>query len=129
MFRRINPKNLNMNVKSDIEGRVDVKLLVDGFYDKVRSDPFLQSVFSHVDWPAHLPVMYDFWSSMLLGDQSYRGNPFQKHLPLDLTSAHFERWLSLFHQTVDEIFSGQNAQDLKMRSIGIAEVWKHKMKL
>ena len=118
-----------MNEKGDIVGRADVKLLVDGFYDKVRSDPFLKSVFSHVDWLNHLPVMYDFWSSMLLGDQSYRGNPFQKHLPLNLTSAHFERWLALFHQTVDEIFAGPSAEELKMRSKSIAEVWQHKMNL
>lgn len=30
---------------------------------------------------APLPIMYNFWSSMLLGDQSYRGHPFKKHHP------------------------------------------------
>ena len=56
-------------MKNDILTREDIKLLVDRFYDKVQSDPLLGPVFSHVDWPHHLPIMYNFWSSMLLGDQ------------------------------------------------------------
>ena len=65
-------------MKNDITNRDDIKLLVDDFYKKVQADELLGPVFSHVNWPHHLPIMYDFWSSMLLGDQSYRGNPLQK---------------------------------------------------
>jgi hemoglobin len=116
-------------VKNDIVVKDDVRRLVDAFYEKVKSDPSIGHKFSNVDWPRHLPVMYDFWSSMLLGDQSYRGNPFQKHTHLNLTSLHFDSWLALFHQTVDEMFAGQNAEEIKQRAQNIAEVWQHKMKL
>ncbi|MGC1244127.1 MAG: group III truncated hemoglobin, partial [Chryseosolibacter sp.] len=61
-------------MKHDIINREDIKLLVDSFYEKVQADALLAPVFNHVDWPHHLPIMYNFWSSMLLGDQSYRGN-------------------------------------------------------
>ena len=111
-------------MKNDILTREDIKLLVDRFYDKVQSDPLLGPVFSHVDWPHHLPTMYNFWSSMLLGDQSYRGNPFQKHLPLAIDGQHFDQWLKLFTETVDHHFSGEKAEEIKMRARSIAGVFQ-----
>jgi hemoglobin len=117
------------NIKGDIVQREDVKLMVDKFYEKVQFDPLLMPVFSHVDWPHHLPVMYDFWSSMLLGDQSYRGNPLQKHLPLPIDKAHFDRWLKLFRETIDENFDGDKAEEVKMRAQSIAGIFQLKMGL
>lgn len=116
-------------MKNDITNRDDIKLLVDDFYKKVQADELLGPVFSHVNWPHHLPIMYDFWSSMLLGDQSYRGNPLQKHLPLAIQPKHFERWLKLFHATVDEHFYGDKAEEVKMRSQSIAGIFQVRMGL
>ena len=113
----------------DINHRADVQMLVDRFYDKVKSDPLLGPVFSHVDWPNHLPIIYDFWSSMLLGDQTYRGNPLQKHLPLAINTNHFNRWLVLFKETVDEHFDGEKAEEVKMRAQSIAGIFQLKMGL
>jgi len=115
--------------KKDIVTNHDLTLLVDSFYDKVRADDLLSPAFSHVDWPKHLPVMYNFWCSMILGDQSYRGNPLQSHLRLPIGKAHFERWLSLFNKTVDENFIGEKAEEIKMRAHAVAGVFQHKMGL
>jgi hemoglobin len=115
--------------KKDIIERQDVEVLVNKFYDKVKSDVLLGPVFAHVDWPHHLPIMYSFWSSMLLGEQSYRGNPLQKHLPLPVQKEHFSRWLQLFQETVDENFYGQKAAEVKMRATSIAGVFQYKMGL
>lgn len=117
------------NVTHDIVQREDVKILVDRFYDKVKTDPLLGPVFNHVDWPHHLPIMYDFWSSILLGDQSYRGNPLQKHLHLGIGEGHFGRWLILFKETVDENFEGEKAEEVKMRAQSIAGVFQIRMGL
>ena len=116
-------------MNKDITNREDIKLLVDIFYDKVKIDGLIGPVFSHVNWPHHLPIMYDFWSSMLLGDQTYRGNPLQKHLPLPIQPQHFERWLTLFKATVDENFTGEKATEVKMRAEGIAGIFQAKMGL
>lgn len=89
----------------------------------------LAPVFSHVDWPNHLPVMYDFWSSMLLGDRSYFGNPLQKHLPLKISTKHFEQWLLLFKATINEHFKGEKAEETKLRAESIAAVFQFKMGL
>ncbi len=111
----------------DIKDRKDIELLVNSFYSKVKNDESLAPKFQHLDWPKHLPIMYNFWSSMLLGDQSYQGNPFQKHLALSIGAHHFDRWLKLFHQTVDENFAGSKAEETKSRAQSIAGVWQYKL--
>ncbi len=114
---------------NDIKDRQDIVHLVDAFYGKVRADELLQPVFRHVDWQLHLPIMYNFWSSMMFGDQSYQGNPFQKHLHLAISASHFSRWLQLFIATVDEQFEGLKADEIKSRAQSIAGVFQHKMGL
>ncbi len=113
----------------EITDREDIVHLVNSFYEKVKQDDLLGALFAHVDWPNHLPTMYKFWSSMLLGEQSYQGNPFQKHVGLTITSSHFDRWLELFHQTVDESFMGDKAIEVKDRARSIAGVWQYKLGL
>jgi hemoglobin len=116
-----------IGLKHDILNRDDIKMLVDRFYDKVKDDSLLGPVFSHVDWPHHLPIMYDFWSSMLLGDQTYRGNPLQRHMHLAINKNHFDQWLSFFNETVDENFQGEKAEEVKMRAQSIAGIFQLKM--
>jgi hemoglobin len=113
----------------DITDREDIVLLVSSFYAKVREDQLLAPQFSHLDWEQHLPTMYNFWTSMLLGDQSYQGNPFQKHITLSIGANHFERWLQLFTRTVDEYFAGERADEVKSRAQSIAGVWQFKLGL
>jgi hemoglobin len=115
--------------KADILTRADIELLVNKFYGRVNLDLLLRPQFSHVDWEKHLPVMYKFWSSMMLGEQSYQGNPFQKHMNLPLKQEHFTRWLELFTETVDENFEGEKAEEIKMRARSIAGVFGNKMGL
>jgi hemoglobin len=113
----------------DIIDRSDVIKFVDRFYDKVKEDALLGPQFAHVNWSSHLPVMYNFWSSMLFGEQSYQGNPLQLHMALPIGVGHFNRWLQLFQETIDENFFGFNAEELKMRAQAIARVFQIKMGL
>lgn len=113
----------------DIADREDIVLLVTSFYAKVKEDELLAPQFQHLDWEKHLPIMFNFWSSMLLGDQRYQGNPFQKHTALPINASHFDRWLKLFTQTVDERFTGTKAEETKSRAQSIAGVWQFKMGL
>jgi hemoglobin len=113
----------------DIVSRQDIELLVDRFYEKVQADKELAPLFIHVNWEKHLPLMYSFWSSMILGEQSYRGNPFQRHAALPLHSVHFKQWITLFNETVDEYFAGEKAEEIKTRAGSIAGVFQHKMNI
>ncbi|MDF7811574.1 group III truncated hemoglobin [Hymenobacter sp. YC55] len=115
----------------DIQSEADIKLLVDTFYSKVNQDALLDPVFNgfaSVDWSRHLPIMYDFWSSIVLGTSRYRGRPFPKHLPLPIDATHFQRWLQLFYATVDELFAGPKANEAKMRALNIATVFEYRLR-
>ena len=114
----------------DIEREEDIKILVDSFYGQVNQDELLSPVFNEfaqVNWETHLPVMYRFWSSVLFGTMSYKGQPFPKHLRLSLTKQHFDRWVSLFVSTVDALFKGEKAEDIKLRAQHIAHIFQMKM--
>lgn len=86
--------------------------LIDRFYDKVRTDDLIGPVFNAVvsDWDEHKERLTRFWCSVALRSGTYQGNPMSKHRPLvdkphGVDGEHFERWLSLWRQTVPEIMS------------------------
>jgi len=117
------------NRVTDITERKDIEQLVTRFYEKVQADPLLAPSFSHVDWKKHLPIMHNFWSSMMLGEYSYQGNPFEKHANLPINREHFSQWLALFIETVDQHFKGDKAEEIKERALSIARIFQHKMGL
>lgn len=119
-----------MPALSDIISEADVRLLVDRFYTRVQQDDLLSPIFNQiakVQWVHHLPTMYDFWSSLLLGTSRYRGRPFPKHLPLPIDSRHFRRWLSLFSETVDAHFAGPVADEAIRKAGNLATIFEHRM--
>jgi hemoglobin len=114
---------------TDIQTREDIIRLVDTFYDKVQEDEVIGYFFNDVakvDWAHHLPKMYDFWETTLFHQPKYKGNPMRVHVDLHqketMEKEHFDRWLSLFKQTVDELFKGVNAENIKMKGESIATV-------
>ena len=119
-------------MKQDIKTREDIELLVNSFYNKVKNNPVLGYIFddiAQINWETHLPRMYSFWGSILLGEYSFSGNPMQKHVALSkltaLTEKEFSEWLSLFTQTVDELFDGKKADEAKIRANNIARLMLH----
>lgn len=83
-----------------------IRRLVDSFYAVVRDDDLLGPIFArHVkDWSAHLPKMYDFWSTVVLRTGRYAGRPVEAHERIPgIGAAHFTRWLELWGRTVSEV--------------------------
>jgi len=98
-------------------------LLVNTFYDKVRLDETIGHIFKNIigdDWSHHLPIMYRFWGSVLLNTPGYTGNVIKKHVDIDkritLQKEHYDRWLALWTETVDDLFVGENAEQAKNRA-------------
>ncbi|MGN6179239.1 MAG: group III truncated hemoglobin [Mucilaginibacter sp.] len=119
-----------MEGKRQIAHLDDVKLLVDTFYSKVRADALLGPVFDERikdRWPVHLEKMYTFWQTTLLGEHSYTGRPFPPHATLPVEHKHFERWVALFTQTLDELFTGEKAEEARWRATKIAEMFELKV--
>ena len=119
-------------MKEEIKTTEQVKQLVDKFYEKVNADNLLSPVFNQeakVNWEGHLPKMYKFWGSILLGTADYNGRPFPPHETLQIDAKHFERWLQLFMETVNENFEGEIAETAKERAKNIATIFQHKLGL
>jgi len=113
-----------------IENIDDIKTFVDSFYTKVRKDELLAPVFeSRIrDWQPHLDTMYKFWNAVLFQARDYNGNPFAHHVSLPVDQHHFDRWLKLFFETLDEQFGGQVAETAKFRATTIARTFYNRMK-
>jgi hemoglobin len=80
--------------------------VVETFYARVRQDEVLGPIFNArvEDWPAHLAKLKDFWSSVLLMTGRFKGRPMPVHAAIpNIGRAHFEHWLSMFGETVDEV--------------------------
>jgi hemoglobin len=105
-------------MKPDIKDINDIVVFVDDFYGKVRQDNLIGPIFDNVikDWGPHLEKMYAFWNAALFGVPGFRGNPFAKHAPLPVDETHFERWLSLFGETIEQHFEGPVADNARNRA-------------
>ncbi len=117
---------------TDITTEEDIKKLVDSFYEKVNQDTLLSPIFNDfakVNWEKHLPIMYRFWSSILLGTASYEGQPFPKHAFLPVDPTHFAQWLHLFFETISENFRGPVAEEAKLRAANIARIFSNKIQI
>ncbi|MFD2569475.1 group III truncated hemoglobin [Spirosoma soli] len=120
--------------KQTLDSPEAIRFLVNSFYDKVRVDPLIGPVFTdvaQVDWSSHLPKMYAFWETIILGNNTYNGHPFRPHLLVNqkhtLRTEHFERWLQLFYATLAENFTGETADQVRQRATQIAIVWNQKL--
>ncbi len=108
----------------------DIRLLVDTFYGRARQDELIGPVFNNTiqdRWPQHLAKLYSFWQTILLGERTYQGAPFIPHFPLGIDARHFERWLTLFQATIDDLFSGAKAEEAKQRAVMMAHMFQYKM--
>ena len=116
-------------MKKDIKNRIDIELLVDTFYGKVRNDKVIGHFFDgaiHINWERHLPSMYNFLENILFFTGNYEGNPLNLHQHLNkitnIDKKHFNRWIKLFFQSVDELFEGEKAELIKKRAANIGDL-------
>lgn len=114
-------------IKKEIEGIDDIKVLINSFYEKVVNDTIIGYYFveiQKVHWDSHLAVMYSFWDSILFGTSSYKGNPMLKHYYINIkepfSPTHFNQWLKLWEDTIDEHFIGIIADIAKQRAQNMA---------
>ena len=120
-------------MKTDIRNRKDIEKLVNAFYDKVKKDDTIGYLFNDVakvNWELHLPKMYDFWENILFYSGNYSGSPMVVHKELHQKSTmnqqHFQHWNDLFCETVDKLFIGVRANEIKERASNIAQVIMYK---
>jgi hemoglobin len=123
-----------MNTKKDIATRADIEHLIRSFYEKALIDDQIGFIFTDIakiDLESHLPHLFDFWENILLKPNGYKRNVLKVHLDLNekvnLKPAHFESWLALFSNTIDELFEGVIANSAKNKALSIATVMRTKL--
>ena len=119
---------------ADLAVRADVEDLVSSFYETAFQDPLIGPVFTEIakmDLDHHLPIMCDFWETVLFNAGLYKRNALQVHLALHsrhpLGPDHFERWVTLWSATVDARFSGPVADRAKLQASRIAESMQRRL--
>lgn len=113
----------------DLDSPEEITEMVRRFYVDVAQDDLLGPVFNdvaRVDWSEHLHKLTDFWCRALLGLPGYAGNPFRAHARVHarraFTAAHFERWLTLFHETLELGWIGPNTDRARSIANDVARV-------
>ena len=113
--------------ETDLANRADVEVLLRRFYGRVFDDDTLAKPFAELrvkGLDSHLPVMCDFWETVLFSAGLYHGNALLVHRQLDnrhpLCANHFARWLTLWNATLDEMYQGPVAERAKLQAGRIA---------
>ena len=119
---------------NDINNREDIDKLVRRFYEQATGDEVIGHYFTSVipiDWSHHIPTIVSFWENVLFSTGAYKGGMLLKHMNLDQLSAfqtaHFDRWLMIWNETVDTLFLGERANEAKFRAASIAMIMQTKL--
>lgn len=123
-------------MKKDLQNRADIRTLINAFYEKMLTDEQLGYIFTDVvkiQLDKHLPHLYDFWENALFYTGTYKRDLMDIHLNLHfnfhrLEEEHFDQWLALFNETVDQLYEGEKAKIAKERAKSIAIVMHLKIK-
>ena len=118
----------------DIQTREDIDGLVRLFYEKLLTDKRVAFLFTEVveiHLESHLPVIADFWETVLLGNIVHKGDVMGKHLVLNekhpLTEEHFSVWLHHWEESVRFLYTGDVAEEAIKRAKTIASLMKFKV--
>jgi hemoglobin len=121
-------------MKTDISSRADIEKMIVQFYEAVKADKTIGFIFTdivHMNWEKHIPVIVDFWETLLLDNPVYTKNAMEIHYNLNkkisLQKEHFSSWVHLFTTTVDDLFEGKIASLAKTRARSISAVMLFKM--
>jgi hemoglobin len=104
----------------------NIKELINSFYEAIQADDLMGHYFNQeaqINWEHHLPRMYAFWESMILGAGTYTGSlmgaHWNMHQKAPMEQEHFDRWLMHFHNALNKFYIPELAEDIKLRSMAM----------
>jgi hemoglobin len=113
--------------RTDLATRTDIEDLLRRFYRRVLVDDLLADPFAEIresGLESHLPIMCDFWETVLFGARLYQGSALRVHRSVHtrrrLEARHFLRWLTLWSTTVGQMFQGPIAAHATVHATRIA---------
>ncbi len=121
-------------MKPDVSDAQDLYKIVASFYTKLLGDDSINHLFAETvqnGLQEHLQQLVRFWDQMIFGNYRYDKNVMeihqQQHQLTPFTAEHFEIWLGHFHGSIDELYEGEIAQNIKDRAYSIAYIMRTKM--
>lgn len=120
---------------NDIQTREDILLIMRKFYDKLLADDSINFFFTKITTVSahleeHFETLATFWEQALFLKGGYKNNMFQKHLDAHQKSPfetkHYQTWLNYLHETIDNHFEGEYAEQMKTMSQSMATVMQIK---
>lgn len=121
-------------MQKDIENKQDIEFLLHSFYNVVRKNEIIGYIFDEiikVNWEQHLPLITNFWETLLFGKDTFKGNPMLTHIQISkkvpLTKLHFDTWLQIWNNTINEYFFGKKAEEAKQKAQNIANLMLYKI--
>ncbi|PBQ31658.1 sec-independent protein translocase TatC [Sphingobacteriaceae bacterium] len=111
---------------NDIQSRSDIELLITTFYANLLKLEDIKPVFDGIDFPKHVPHIVSFWALILLDEEGYKANVFDKHINLPIKTYMFDKWLEVWIRAVDSLFNGERADLAKQRATVLAFTFKSK---
>ena len=114
--------------RRDLDTPAEIFEMVTRQYVDVGQDDLLQPYFNFgpgfIDWQAHIGTVTDYWCHVLLYAPGYEIDVIESHRHLHdrapFTPELFDRWLQIFHDTVDGGWSGPQAATANKRATGMA---------
>jgi len=110
----------------DITSKADIESLINTFYSNLLQLEDIKPVFANIDFPKHVPHIVHFWSFVLLDEEGYKTNVFEKHLDLPIKPYMFDKWLEIWITSIDSLFQGEKADLAKQRATVLAFTFKSK---
>jgi hemoglobin len=110
----------------DITNRQDIEILIRHFYDNLLTHEEIRPAFAGLDFEKHIPQIVHFWSFVLLDEEGYRTNVFDKHRNLPIKPQNFDLWLQVFTDTVNSLYKGEKADLAILRATVLAHTFKSK---
>ena len=121
-------------MKKDIASREELEEFLKAFYKNAIADELIGHFFTAVvplDLKAHIPIIANFWESIVFNNPIYRKNVMDVHQQIHhlakIQKDHLDRWVKLFIQTLDESFEGPKTELMKQRARSIATLMDIKL--
>lgn len=118
---------------SDISNRSDITKVILSFYDKVHKDPEMAPIFKMPaeEWERHIIRTENFWENWLFQTGNYHGGLMWVHIEKNqshpLTTELFEKWLSYWFLTLDELYAGEKTDFMKSKALEIAQMMNKRL--
>lgn len=112
----------------DLDNADEILEMVTRQYVDVVQDDALEPYFNFnpgfIDWQAHIRSVADYWNHVLLLAPDYEIDTIENHRTvherMPFTPDLFDRWLQVFHDTIDGGWTGPQAHTAKKRATGMA---------